>query len=134
METLWALFPLMMQAVYTFCGFLPLRKLHEGKRSDQHALAGHAVTLGAHGAMLAWAALYAKQAGMVLSFALAIVMAATTFATVLYYRHYPGGRTVPLPGERAARRALRRLAQTGDPAASFDAPRQHPAFSMRPLG
>lgn len=110
----WALFPLMLQAVYVAAVIPPLLRLIQSKRSDQHAVSNQFLSLGAHFAMTAWAWLYAGQVGLVASSLISIVTTSITLGTILYYRGYPGGRPKGLrvradrrpayhsPGARAA--------------------------------
>lgn len=102
----WALFPLMLQAVYVASALPPLLRLVQSKRSDQHAVSNQFLCLGAHFAMVAWAWWYAGQVGLVASAVISIVTTVVTLGTILYYRAHPGGRPYrPRPHARAPARA-----------------------------
>lgn len=90
--SLWAMFPLVLQAVYAASALPPLLRLHESKRSDQHTVSNHVMTLCAHAAMAVWAHVYAKQPGMVLSTLISMAVSLTFLSTILHYRRWPGGR------------------------------------------
>jgi apolipoprotein N-acyltransferase len=102
MEFAWAYFPLALQAIYAVSALVPLRRLYVTKRSDQHAVSNHVLTLGAHAAMATWAWTYAHELGLVLSTCAGIALTLLTLTTVLHYRANPGGRP---PRPASARRA-----------------------------
>lgn len=95
----WALFPLLLQAVYVASAAPPLLRLVRSKRSDQHAVSNQFLSLGAHVAMVAWAWAYASQLAIAASAAISIATTGATLGTILYYRHFPGGRP---PSARSA--------------------------------